>query len=85
MQQSELYSHTVKSADNLVARYGGEEFAVLLPDTGIEQARRSLHRFNAMLVLYSYPIPNLCPVTPLHPVTERSRTTPWKQATRSVP
>ncbi|MEH1903279.1 MAG: EAL domain-containing protein [Nostoc sp.] len=37
-QVAKAISQTVKHPADLVARYGGEEFAVILPNTGIEQA-----------------------------------------------
>jgi diguanylate cyclase (GGDEF)-like protein len=51
---SHLFGESVRSTD-LVARYGGEEFAVMMPETGLDDALISAEKIRSLLELYPVP------------------------------
>lgn len=51
-------SQTVKRPADLVARYGGEEFAVILPNTGIEEAITVAREIQTNVSALQLPHPN---------------------------
>ena len=54
---AEAVSHAARAAD-VVCRYGGEEFAIVLVDTGPDEAREACERFRAVVASVRVPAPD---------------------------
>ncbi len=54
---AEAVGHAARAAD-VVCRYGGEEFAIVLVDTGPDEAREACERFRAVVASVRVPAPD---------------------------